>query len=94
MVNLVNIYAPITSYSSQVRNNFFNSLYNYLDWTEPNIIAGDFNMVTNPALDPQTPTTTKECPQNFKELCETFNLKDSHRLLYNNLKVFTRRQGH
>jgi len=44
------------------------------DWTKPNIIAGDFNMVTNPALDRQPPTTTKECPQNFKELCETFKI--------------------
>jgi len=51
-------------------------------------------VVTNPALDRQPPTITKECPQSFKKLCETFNLKDSHRFLYNNLKIFTRRQGH
>ena len=51
-------------------------------------------MVMNPALDRQPPTITKECPQSFKELCETFNLKDSYRLLYNNLKTFSRRQGH
>ena len=51
-------------------------------------------MVTNPALDRQPPTITKECPQSFKELRETFNLKDSYRLLHNNLKIFTRRQGH
>jgi len=50
-------------------------------------------MVTNPALDRQPPTITKECPQSFKELRETFNLKDSYRLLHNNLKIFTR-QGH
>jgi len=94
IANLVNVYPPTTSYSSQVRNDIFNSLYNYLDWTEPNIIAGNFNMVTNPALHRQPSTTTKECPQNFKELCETFNFKDSYRLLYNNLKIFTRRQRH
>ena len=94
IVNIINVYAPTASYSSQVRNDFFNSLYKFFDWTKPNIIAGDFNMVMNPALDRQPPTITKECPQSFKELCETFNLKDSYRLLYNNLKTFSRRQGH
>jgi len=94
IVNIINIYAPTTCYSSQVRNDFFNSLYKFFDWTKPNIIAGDFNMVMNPALDRQPPTITKEYPQSFKELCETFSLKDSYRLLYNNLTIFSRRQGH
>jgi len=94
IVNIVNVYAPTTAYSSEVRNDFFNSLYKFFDWTKPNILAGDFNMVTNPALDRQPPTITKECQQSFKALCETFNLKNSYRLLYNNLKIFSRRQGY
>jgi len=59
IVNVINAYAPTTSYSSQVRNDYFNSLYKFLDWTKPNIRAGDFNMVTNPALARQPPTITK-----------------------------------
>ena len=29
IVNIINVYAPTTSHSSQVRNDFFNSLYKY-----------------------------------------------------------------
>ena len=76
IVNIINVYAPTASHSSQVRNDFFNSFYKFFDWTKPNIIAGNFNMVMNPALVRQPPTITKECPQSFKELRETFNLKD------------------
>jgi len=58
-----------------------------------NHLSGDFNMVENPGLDRDPPSTTNDPTRKLRDLCSTFNLRDTFRLNYGNARLFTRRQG-
>ena len=58
--HLTNIHAPQSGYTVQFRLQFFDSLYCYIYSPHPTIFTGDFNMVENPSLDRDPPSTTND----------------------------------
>ena len=61
-INLVNVYAPSGGSSKRERKEFFNSLSDYIvdDPLVLNVLAGDFNCITNTALDCSPPRSYKD----------------------------------
>ena len=45
VINVVNTYVPTSSRSDSVREDFFNSLYNYIHPNMVNMLGGDFNTI-------------------------------------------------
>jgi len=91
--HVTNIYAPQCAYTVQQRSSFFDSLYCYTYSPYPTILTGDFNMVDNPRIDRDPPTTKNDPTQALRDLCTTFNLRDTFRSIHGNTRLFTRRQG-
>jgi len=50
-------------------------------------------MVDNPRIDRDPPTTKNDPTQALRDLCTTFNLRDTFRSIHGNTRLFTRRQG-
>ena len=89
VINVVNIYAPVGYRSISAREDFFNSLYNFIHPNMINILGGDFNTIDDPILDvyPPNPKTTQITQLN--DLCHVCDLRDSFRTLYPNKQSFT-----
>ena len=87
-INVVNIYAPVSSPSISAREDFFNSLYNFIHPNVINILGGDFNMIDDPILDVYPPNRKTTQITQLTDLCHVCDLRDSFRTLYPNKQSF------
>ena len=88
-INVVNTYAPTSSRSVSVREDFFNSLYIYIHSNMVNILGGDFNTIDDPTLDVYPPNPKITQITQLTDLCRACDLRDSFRTLYPNKQSFT-----
>ena len=89
VINVVNTYAPTSSRSVSVREDFLNSLYNYIHPNMVNILGGDFNTMDNPILDIYPPNPKITQITQLTDLCRACDLRDNFRTLYPNKQSFT-----
>ena len=92
-IHIVNIYAPQCGRPARERALFFDSIYLYLCSPHPTLLAGDFNCVENSTLDRDPPSNRPDSTASLRDLCETFELQDTLRVIHGNMRLFTRRQG-
>ena len=89
--HLVNYYFPnkVTE-----RFTFIQSTYKYVMSYYPVIWGGDFNMTTNSRIDRWPPSATNDSHSHVLERAiDTFNLRDSCRVIYPDKKLYTYKKG-
>ena len=90
IIRLINIYGPTSSFPAGYRNSFFESLYFYLHPTRPSILAGDFNVVDNPAINRFPPSSKYKQSNSLINLCKNAGLSDTYRALYGDTLFYTK----
>ena len=85
--HLVNSYFPN---DGAERYAFIQSIYKYVMSSYPLVWGGDFNMTADNRIDRWPPKPTNDAHTHvLKQAVETFNLRDSCRVIYPNRKLFT-----
>ena len=92
-----NIFHVVNSYGpndSTLKIPFINRLYAYMSSNKNTIWCGDHNIATHPSLDRYPIRFSRDQGANeILELIDTFDLKDTCRILYPNRKLYTFRRG-
>ena len=81
VIYVVNSYAPTSSRSVSVPEDFFNSLYNYIHPKMINILGGDFNTIDHPILNEYPPNPKITQITQLTDLGRACDLRDSFRTL-------------